>query len=442
MASAKGFIFPCGFLPMLHGYPPRLMEGGLYADERIRCNKPSRFVAAAIAVPQRTSPARTGPRCPMPAIAQGGQVVKVSRRQFVCAAPAAFVGASNLSACSRVSAPEGYEAVAASTWRIGTLPDLEGGALTQELVRCATLAPSSHNTQCWRFSVEEKAIAILPDLTRRCPAVDPDDHHMFVTLGCAAENLVQAALAHGLIATPDFDVTRDAVRVTLAPAAARTSPLFNAMASRQCTRGDYDGRKVSREDLTLLERAGTSNGVRMPLLTDRLAMERVLEHVVQANTAQLADAAFVRELKSWIRFNGTDAVRTRDGLFSVSTGNPAIPAWLGELAFGWFFTTKGENDKIARQVRNSAGIAVFVGESADKAHWVNVGRAYERFALQATALGIRNAFLNQAVEVAAVRSTFAAALGLSGRRPDLVVRFGRGPTLPQSLRRPVESVMV
>ena len=90
-------------------------------------------------------------------------------------------------------------------------------------------------------------------------------------------------------------------------------------------------------------------------------MERVLEHVVQGNTAQLADPAFVSELKSWIRFNGSDAVRMRDGLFSVSSGNPAIPAWLGDLAFGWFFTAKGENDKIARQVRNSAGIAVFVG---------------------------------------------------------------------------------
>jgi hypothetical protein len=103
---------------------------------------------------------------------------------------------------------------------------------------------------------------------------------------------------------------------------------------------------------------------------------------------------------------------------------------------------KGDNDKYARQIRSSAGIVVFVGEASDRAHWVDVGRAYERFALQATALGIRNAILNQPVEVAAVRSPFASALGLTGQRPDLVERFGRGPTLPPSLRRPVESVMV
>ena len=369
-------------------------------------------------------------------------MIIISRRQFVSSAPAVFGGASILSACSQGSDPEAYEAVAARIRRAGALVGTEGSALSQELVRYATLAPSSHNTQCWKFALEDKAITILPDLSRRCHVVDPDDHHVYVSLGCAAENLIQAALAHGLKAEASFDATRNAVRVTLAPTPAQVSPLFWAIPARQCTRGDYDGKPLSNEELDLLQRAGTSNGVRMLLWTERSAMERVLDYVVQANTAQMADPAFVKELKSWIRFNGPEAVRTRDGLFSVASGNPSIPAWLGELAFGWFFTPKGENDKYAQQIRSSAGIAVFVGQIADKSHWVDVGRCYERFALQATALGIRNAFLNQPVEVGSVRPQFATAIGLAELRPDLVVRFGRGPTLPSSLRRPVQAVLV
>ena len=357
-------------------------------------------------------------------------MVVLSRRQFVSSAPAVFGSAPILSACSQGAEPEGYEVAATQTWRAGPLVGLESAALSRELVRCATLAPSSHNTQCWKFVLQDKAITILPDLTRRCPAVDPDDHHVFVSLGCAAENLIQAALAHGLKAETGFDATRDAVRVTLSPTPAQASPLFKAIPERQCTRGDYDGKPLSNEELGLLQRAGTSNGVRMLLLTERAAMEQVLDHVVQGNTSQMADPAFVNELKAWIRFNGPDAVRTRDGLYSVSSGNPALPAWLGELA------------KYARRIRSSAGIAVFVGQAADEAHWVEVGRCYERFALQATALGIRNAFLNQPVEVRSVRPQFAAAIGLTGQRPDLVARFGRGPRLPSSLRRPVQAVLV
>ena len=369
-------------------------------------------------------------------------MVIVTRRQFVTSAPVVFGGTSILSACSQGLGSEGYQAVAARIRRAASPAGIEGAALSQELVRYATLAPSSHNTQCWKFAVEHQAITILPDLSRRCPAVDPDDHHVFVSLGCAAENLVQAALAHGFQAEAGFDAMRDAIRVTLAATPARVSPLFNAITSRQCTRGDYDGKPLSSEELMLLERAGTSNGVRMLLITERRAMESVLDYVVEGNTAQMADPAFVKELKDWIRFNGADAVHTGDGLFSVSSGNPAIPAWLGEIAFGWLFTPKGENDKYARQIRSSAGLAVFVGQAADKAHWVEVGRCYERFALQATALGIRNAFVNQPVEVQSVRPRFAAAMGLAGQRPDLVVRFGRGPALPPSLRRPVPAVLV
>jgi hypothetical protein len=104
-------------------------------------------------------------------------------------------------------------------------------------------------------------------------------------------------------------------------------------------------------------------------------------------------------------------------------------------------TEKSENDKYARHVRSSAGIAVFVAGSDDRAGWIAAGRAYQRFALQATALGIRQAFLNQPVEVPSLRPQIASYLGIGNRRPNLIVRFGRGPMLPPSLRRPVDAVI-
>ena len=163
----------------------------------------------------------------------------ITRSQFAASAPWLAAAPLALAGCAPAPAADGYEAVAERIWQPVAVTDLVGAALGRELVRCATLAPSSHNTQCWKFvlGADGRSISILPDLARRCPAVDA-------------------------------------------------------------------------------------------------------------------------------------------------------------------------------------------------AHWVEVGRCYERFALQATALGIRNAFLNQPIKAAALRPPFAAALGPSGQRPDLVVRFGRGPLLP------------
>lgn len=167
----------------------------------------------------------------------------------------------------------------------------------------------------------------------------------------------------------------------------------------------------------------------------------MLEFVVAGNTAQMRDPAFVRELKAWIRFNGGDAARSGDGLFAGASGNPTAPAWLGSLLFDAFFTEQAESDKYARQVRSAAGIAVFVSERDDRAHWIEAGRCFQRFALQATALGVRSAHLNQPVELASLRPAFGAFLGIAGGRPDLVIRFGRGPAMPRSLRRPLDAVL-
>lgn len=320
---------------------------------------------------------------------------------------------------------------------------LPGGPSAQDMIRYATLAPNGHNTQPWLFRVGDRRIDILPDFSRRTPVVDPDDHHLFVSLGAAAENLSLASAARGRPGAVAVDPGGNgSVAFAFEHARPIPSPLFDAITARQSTRAEYDGRMVTPADLTTLARSAAVPGVDLVLLTERSRIDRVRDLVLAGNSMQMADAAFVRELKSWLRYNPRQALRTRDGLYSAASGNPAIPDWLGPLAFDWFSTAQAENETYARQIRSSAGIAVFVGAGETPADWVAVGRACQRFALQATALGLKHAFINQPVEVARLRPELAALIGVPGRRPDIVMRFGYGPTLPWSPRRPVEAVVL
>jgi hypothetical protein len=346
-----------------------------------------------------------------------------------------------INACSPTTS-ETYPDAVQRIWHPAAAVPTDQAALQRELVRYATLAPSGHNTQCWKFHLEPGSIGILPDLTRRTPVVDPDDHHLYVSLGCALENLAQASLANGLKSLAQFDGAQNTLSVRLDATTAVNSPLFQAITERQCSRGPYDGRPLSSTEFNTLELAGTGNGVRVVLFTDKPEIEKLLELVLEGNTAQVTDPAFIKELKHWLRFGASEAVLSGDGLYSATSGNPSVPRWMGSPMFDIMFSAKSENDKYADQVRSSAGVAVFVSELTDKAHWIETGRYYERFALQATALGIRNAMLNQAVEVPAQRQKLANFLGLKAGRPDLVVRFGRGAKMPQSLRRRVEDVLI
>ena len=151
---------------------------------------------------------------------------QLTRRKLLAATPGVLGGAAGFGASPSAWAAESYEAATARIWRAGPLQGLSGAALSVELVRYATLAPSSHNTQCWKFALDGQSISILPGLSRRCPVVDPDDHHLYVSLGCAAENLVQAAQALGLAGDIRFDAARDAVVVRLSPTPAVVIPFL------------------------------------------------------------------------------------------------------------------------------------------------------------------------------------------------------------------------
>jgi hypothetical protein len=328
-----------------------------------------------------------------------------------------------------------YDAYAADLRAPPSDPALGG------LVRYAALAANGHNTQPWRFRVAANRIDILPDLERRTPVVDPDDHHLFVSLGCAAENLAIAASAAGW--TCETVEPRDgaALSFTLAHAAPVADPLFDAIPRRQSTRAVYDGRAVSPADLETLAKAGSEDGVTLVLLTERSRLNAVRDLIVTGNDRQMRDRAFVAELKDWLRFSARSAMQRGEGLFAAASGNPVMPDAIGRLAFDLFVGPASENDKAARQVDSSPGLAIFVGDTADPAHWMKVGRACQRFALQATALGLKLAFLNQPVEVADLRPQLAALVGMPGRRPDLVLRFGYGPTMPYSPRRPVKAIL-
>ena len=367
----------------------------------------------------------------------------MTRREFNNGMAAAALVTGFSSGCSGHDDGPSYENLAASIWRHTEVRPTSKLALQQELIRYATLAPNSHNSQPWLFRNEPDRIVILPDFSRRCAAVDPDDHHLFVTLGCATENIVLAAAAFGLQANVTVDVRRDGeIVVDLEAGTQNRSALFEAIPERQSTRAAYDGRAVTSVQLAALESAAQSESVGVQFFTDQNDLEAVLEYVIAGNTAQLSDKAFVEELRASIRFNESAAVEHRDGLFSASSGNPTAPSWLGNLMFRFAFTEDGENDKYRDHIRSSAGIIAFVSQFDTKEGWISVGRSCQRFALRATALGLRHAYINQPVEVPEVRRQFAEYLGIGEKRPDLLLRFGYGPTLPRSLRRLVKDVLV
>lgn len=315
----------------------------------------------------------------------------------------------------------------------------------KELIRFATLAPSGHNTQPWKFSIKENSILLYPDYSRRLPVVDPDDHALYIGLGCALENLVIAANTLGYGAEVEcFPPTdEDCIRVTIDKEKVEVDPdLFSAIGHRQATRSKYDGRPIPQDELEQLRQAGKQEMVRLILFTEKKEIDPIIEFVKEGNRLQFRNKSFVNELIHWIRFTKKDALASGDGLNSASMGFPFLPTWLGRFVISTFATADGEARKAERLIRGSSGLALFIAESNSKQSWVNVGRSFERVVLKAAALNIRHAHMNMPCEEVEIRAKLQEHLGLRNEHPLLLLRIGYSDPMPRSYRRPVEDVLI
>jgi hypothetical protein len=333
-----------------------------------------------------------------------------------------------------------YQKPVEQTWRnLAMHPVLSTQML--ELIRYATLAANGHNSQPWRFAILENGIQIHPDFTRRLPVVDPHDRELWISLGCALENLLVASRAVGYAPQVTYPDVEDFIHVSLSPDTPQRSPLFDAIPQRQNNRSEYNGRLIHTGHLDQVRALPLEPGVVLRFVLNPSDMEVVTEYVHQGNLDQYGREAYLDELIDWLRFNKKQALASQDGLFSRCSGNPEVPGWLGRM-FVSGTKPQAQAGADAKKLRTSPTAVVVASGSDHKTAWVRTGQVYERMALVMTSLNIQSALMNQPIEVADLRAQFQGAIGLEPDLPQLLVRFGYADPMPRSLRRPVEQVLI
>ncbi len=146
--------------------------------------------------------------------------------------------------------------------------DWERGQGVSPLVAAAVLAANPHNSQAWVFRAGPTRIDLFADRARATGALDPFLREMYVGLGAAVENVMQAAPAHGyraaLTMMPTSGNRVHAARVDLMPGPTRRSALYEAIPRRHTDRSPYSTKAVPPAQLA-----------RMTALADGLQDARV-----------------------------------------------------------------------------------------------------------------------------------------------------------------------
>ena len=317
------------------------------------------------------------------------------------------------------------------------------------LLRYAILAPSSHNTQPWKFRPTGDGVAVYADYSRRLPVVDPGNRELIMGVGAAIMNLRIAAAHFGFVCRVEYNQTGDSAKPiafvrlsrsssTPSPADRKLALLFPAIVKRHTNRNPFLMARIPEQVAATVKEQAASGMAAIFISKDGALNQKVADLVAEGDLIQQADPLYRKEMAEWIRPNYT---RKADGMTGASLGFNNLVSAINPWATKRFDLGRLKAAKDRNLCLEAPGLIVLYSEDS-LLHWVEVGELLERVLLTLTKNSVQFSFFNMLIEIPDLRTKLRSLLKLSAW-PQLMLRIGYCLTEPAfSPRRPQEEILI
>ncbi len=297
-----------------------------------------------------------------------------------------------------------------------------------------TLAPSTHNTQPWKFNVSDEEVVVSIDKERAVAMADPDFRDMFISVGA----LIRQAEIIGkqLDNVEDLSISADAeieevARFTLSPSKKWSSFLDSQLANDISTRQNYRG-KYTKKTVAVREVMDIANET--VIETNRKSKVAFHVYDVKSEQAQklctltadgIAEAykspEFRTEVANHINNNFS---KNETGLHGYSlTLNTLLSVIVPEL-----MRRKDIGRKLSqlnlKGMLGSQGIVVVSTEDDTPTDWLDAGRATIDLILDLKTRGIQTSIYAAAIEIGSLRSEVHQVLSKDDQHAQLMFTYG------------------
>lgn len=313
------------------------------------------------------------------------------------------------------------------------------------LLRYAILAPSSHNSQPWVFTIRENQIELYADRSRSLHCTDPEDRQMLISCGCALHHLLVAAMHFsirlGYEVLPDPEDPDLLARVGICGScfpADDNEGLFEAIPQRRTNRQLFRDESLPHGLMHKLKAAAENAGAWLRFAETRDQREVIADLVADGDRLQWANKRFRLELAAWTHPSSAPA---SDGIPGYAMGSGDLLSVAGPMVIRTFDLGDGQAAKDRDIARYSPGLAALGTAGDEPGDWLAAGQALSHVLLLARQHNVYASFLNQPIENAALRPRLAAALAVAGQ-PQVLLRLGYGPHVSPTPRRTVDEVTV
>jgi hypothetical protein len=268
------------------------------------------------------------------------------------------------------------------------------------LLKFAVLAPSSHNTQPWAFSVSRNSIHVYREINRRLPIADTNDRQLLLSIGCTIENILIAADYYGYDGEVIYKDDKDggAVKDLIAVInfknrtgkketneSRNDDHLIHSIITRRTNRGKYKDDSISQKILQSIESLQT-DGLKMTFVHDKEKIFKLGDIAVAASIESMVDDAFRHELSQHLKHNVT---KSKIGMPGFTLGIPTPISFLLPSLMRRFNMEKAaqkQNESLFRKY--TPYIAVISTKEDEKRQWLEAGRKFQHLSLILTKEGI------------------------------------------------------
>jgi nitroreductase len=297
----------------------------------------------------------------------------------------------------------------------------------------ASRAPSVHNTQPWRWRVDEASLHLYADPDRQLPNIDPDSRDLMLSCGTALHHCVVAFAAVGWqskvtrLPNPADPNHLAAIELSPYPADAVDIALAAAIPRRRTDRRHYSSWPVPVGDIALMAARAARNGVTMCQVEDLDKLHKIVAESVREHL----NRDYLAELTAWSgRYASVAGVPAHSTPESDPTAK--IP--------GRFFA--GPTLPMAPDSSSADDNAVVLAlgtRADDRLAQLRAGEATSVVLLTATSMGLACCPVTEPLEIAETRESVRSDIFGEGNFPQMLLRVGWAPInadpLPATPRR-------
>jgi hypothetical protein len=247
------------------------------------------------------------------------------------------------------------------------------------LLKHAILAPSYLNAQPWRFEARPNEIRIFGDLKRWGKVADMDQRQLYISIGCALENILIAAEHFGYGHRVSFLEGEQAAAVIELnaggkPSSFRDAELFKAIPDRHTIHRIYEKKTLPPEDTKCLKELCIEEGFALHFTDDIEIKRKTKELIRKAYAIRLSNNTHKRDLRYW--------------LAKDNSGKNRPISKIGQIIANCLKGRKNEAKKDSDILMSAPIFAAITSENNGHRSQIEAGQILERIWLKANILGI------------------------------------------------------